>query len=160
MIWFNIKKLEEKIINNDFSNDEAFKYFLGFSILGTIATYLISSSENIINYIELLIELGITIWGSYAIYKANSSGDGQDFFKRYFALSWVIGFRLFIYTFIVALPLSIMYYTLIEDNSATIEFSAYVLSEEFITMIITSLFVILYYFLLVKSFKRVAVKKN
>ena len=40
-----------------------------------------STSENLITFIEFLVGLAITIWGSYSIFKANSSGDGQDFSK-------------------------------------------------------------------------------
>ena len=159
MIWFNIKELERKIVENEFSDEEGFKYFLAFSILGVLATS-ISTAGNIITFIELLISVAITIWGSYSIFKANSSGDGQDFFKRYFALSWVIGLRLFIITLIIAIPLSFIYgvisYESIDLNSS----ESTTLTEDFVTMIISSLVGLVYYFLLTNSFKRVSMNNK
>ena len=158
MIWFNIKKLENKINSNEFPDKEGFKYFLAVAILGVLVNYT-NSPENTttgLTLISLIILSAIAIWGSYSIFKTNSSGDGQDFFKRYFALSWVIGFRLFVYTFIVALPLSIIYYTIIKDNNAM---EPNIQSNEFVTMIISSLLMLIYYLLLTNSFKRVSHKK-
>lgn len=159
MIWFNIKELERKIVENEFSDEEGFKYFLAFSILGVLATS-ISTAGNIITFIELLISVAIAIWGSYSIFKANSSGDGQDFFKRYFALSWVIGLRLFIITLIIAIPLSFIYgvisYESIDLNSS----ESTTLTEDFVTMIISSLVGLVYYFLLTNSFKRVSMNNK
>jgi hypothetical protein len=159
MIWFNIKELERRIVENEFSDKEGFNYFLAFSVLGVLATY-VSTSENFITFIELLIGVAITIWGSYSIFKANSSGDGQDFFKRYFALSWVIGFRLLVFTVIIAIPLFIIYgvvsYDFVDTNSG----ESTSLREDFVTMIISSLILLVYYFLLTNSFKRVSMKNK
>lgn len=83
MIWFNIKELERKIVDNEFTDQEGFKYFLAYSILGLMVTYG-STSENLITFIEFLVGLAITIWGSYSIFKANSSGEWTRFFQKIF----------------------------------------------------------------------------
>ncbi len=159
MIWFNIKELEKKIVENEFSDKEGFKYFLAFSILGFLATY-ISASENFISFIELLIGVVITIWGSYSIFKANSAGDGQDFFKRYFALSWVIGFRLLIIILIITIPLFIIsgIISFASINSLNSEYT--VLTHGFGSMIISLLIMVVYYVLLTNSFKRVSMENK
>lgn len=159
MIWFNIKKLERKIADNDFSDKDVFKYFLAFSILGSLVAYL-STTESFITYIELFIDIIITIWGSYSIYKVNSSGDGQDFFKRFFALSWVIGFRLFLFSLIISIPLVIIYDIISPDSILSLESESDTLSEDFGFMIISSLILLIYYFLLIGSFRRVSSKSN
>ncbi len=149
MIWINIKKLEKKIVKNEFSDKEGFQYFLAFSILGALSGS-IGTSESAFTFIEMLITLLITIWGSYSIFKANSSGDGQDFFKRYFALSWVIGFRLFLYV----LTLTTIYYVINQDfpniyNSG---------HSDITSLILLSIIMFAYYSLLISSFKRVSMK--
>ncbi|MBS2213459.1 hypothetical protein KEM09_18765 [Carboxylicivirga mesophila] len=159
MIWFNIKELERKIIENEFTDKEGFKYFLGYSILSVIAIYG-STSESFITFIELVLGVGITIWGSYSIFKANSNGDGQDFFKRYFALSWVIGFRLFIFTVLIAIPLGAIYNFVILASAQSIETETTALKKDFVTMILYSLLMLIYYFLLISSFRRVSIEKT
>jgi len=159
MIWFNIKELERRIVENEFSDKQGFNYFLAFSILGVLVTYG-STSENIITFIELLISVAITIWGSYSIFKANSSGDGQDFFKRYFALSWVIGFRLLVFSVIIAIPLLVIYSVISYDSIDSYSSESTTLTEDFVLMIISSLIGLVYYFLLINSFKRVSMKNK
>lgn len=159
MIWFNIKELERKIIENEFSDEDGFKYFLASSIVGVLASSS-SSSENFITFITMMIGLGVTIWGSYSIFKANSSGDGQDFFKRYFALSWVISFRLFIFILMLAIPSAIIFYFTSPDSFAAMELNYGTLKEDFIKMIIGAFILLIYYFLLMNSFKRVSLKSE
>ncbi|MEM6642781.1 MAG: hypothetical protein AAF616_07355 [Bacteroidota bacterium] len=150
MIWFNLKELEQKIINDEFSDKEGFNYFLAFSILGVLTAY-VNSSESLITVVEAAIGIGITIWGSYSIFKTNSSGDGKDFFKRYFALSWVIGFRLFIFVLILTFVFSIIYLSLVSPEQ-----SANSNAGDFVTMIVSGLFAFIYYLLLNNSFRRVS----
>ncbi len=157
MIWFNIKELERKIVDNEFTDQEGFKYFLAYSILGLMVTYG-STSENLITFIEFLVGLAITIWGSYSIFKANSSGDGQDFFKRYFALSWVIGFRVLIIFITIALPLAIIYSVISYQSSDLYNSHSTTLMEDVIFMVIYLLSSLVYYVLLINSFKRVSSK--
>ena len=159
MIWFNIKRLERKINENDFSDKEGFNYFLAFSVLGVLASYG-ATTENFITFIDLIFGIIITIWGSYSIFKANSSGDGNDFFKRYFALSWVIGFRLSVFTLIIAIPLLIIYGIISSDSFTSIESDSNTLTEDFVITIISSLVLLIYYFLLTSSFKRVSSKSD
>lgn len=159
MIWFNIKELERKIVENDFTDKEGFKYFLGHSILSVLATY-VSTSENFITFIALVLGVGITIWGAYSVFKANSTGDGQDFFKRYFALSWVIGFRLFIFTVLIAIPLIAIYEFVVLYSAQSIETETATLKEDLVVMILSSLLMLLYYFLLTNSFRRVSIEKT
>jgi hypothetical protein len=157
MIWFNIKELERKIVDNEFTDQEGFKYFLAYSILGLMVTYG-STSENLITFIEFLVGLAITIWGSYSIFKANSSGDGQDFFKRYFALSWVIGFRVLIIFITIVLPLAIIYSVISYQSSDLYNSDSTTLMEDVIFMVIYLLSSLVYYVLLINSFKRVSSK--
>lgn len=154
MIWFNIKKTEKKLVENDFSDEEGFKYLLAFSILGVFSIFG-SISVNFISFIRLFVNIAITIWGSYSIFKANASGDGKDFFKRYFILSWVIGFRLFLFQLIV-IVFSIIIFFIISNGSLASDLNS--LIGSFVSMIISSLFMLIYFLLLTNSFKRVSTK--
>ncbi|WMJ72626.1 hypothetical protein RCC89_05540 [Cytophagaceae bacterium ABcell3] len=153
MIWFNLKKLERKIIKNEFSDEEGFKYFLGTSIIWFLGPF-IGVAESPIDYIELPIGLGITIWGSYSIFKVNASGDGKDFFKRFFALSWVIGIKLLVIGLIILVPLIVLGIMLGDIDYA--EESVLTLTEEFFVITFSLLFLIVYYLLLIKSFRCVS----
>lgn len=159
MIWFNIEELEKQIVEDRFSDEEGFDYFLAVSILGALATYT-GTSANYITYLGVFIGVLITIWGAKSIFKANSFGDGQDFFKRFFALSWVIGLRLLVIFLILALPLSLMFEIISIGSITSIESSSKSNGEELAIMIISSLFMLVYYYQLTNSFMRVSTKSN
>ena len=148
MIWFDLKRLEKKIIENDFSDNEGFSYFLAFLVLGFIVGYN-DSVWNRISSIELLVGLVITVWGAYSIFKTNAKGDGQDFFKRYFALAWVVGFRIFV-SLLIFFTLFHMVYTIATGNDA----------DEVLTgwtdVIMSSLITLVFYIILKRSFERVS----
>lgn len=154
MIWFNLKELENRIISDELTDKDGFSYFLASAILGVIGTYL-GSQENLITLVGVIVGILLTIWGSYLIFNTNQSGDGKDFFKRYFALSWVIGVRLFVFALIGTFVFMIVYMVLISPEEST-----YSDSNDLLTMVISSLFVLVYYFLLNNSFRRVSNKES
>lgn len=153
MIWFNLQELERKIINDKLSEQEGFEYFLAFSIMGVIGMF-VNSSKGLLTVLELAIVVGITIWGSYMIFKTNSEGDRKDFFKRYFALAWVIGFRLFIFAMIATVIISVLFITFGSSGRGTNKNAI-----DFLTMIISALFGLIYYLLLNNSFKNVSLAR-
>ncbi|MEP0712955.1 MAG: hypothetical protein ABJC55_13640, partial [Algoriphagus sp.] len=129
---------------------DGFEYFLAFSIMGALSMY-INTSYSLLTVLEVAIVVGITIWGSYLIFKTNSEGDRKDFFKRYFALAWVISFRLFIFTMIATFFISILLLTFGSKGGGV---NSYV--TDIFMMIIVSLFGLVYYLLLNNSFRKVS----
>lgn len=157
MIWFNIKKLEKRIKENEFSDKCAFKYFMAFAILHVILAYSGLNEESYITLFEFLGIVGVTIWGTYSIFRINSSGDGKDFFKRFFALSWVVIIRLYVYAIMIFIPLMIIYYLGVYNSNSY--FSGMVESkEDIIWMSYMIVFEIIYYLMLRNSFRRVSHK--
>lgn len=153
MIWFNLKKLENRITEENLTDKDAFHYLIGISIIGVIGAYT-NGYENFISFIELIVGVIITIWGLYLIFNTNKSGDGKDFFKRYFALSWVIGVRLAVFAFIALLPLAIIYYAINPDDYTATNS----ISETFVFLLLGSILQIIYFMLLNNSFRRVSSK--
>jgi len=112
MIWLDIRKLEEKISKNELSDKDGFQYVLAFFILSTLPVGISSQGEEPwIRVLKCLLLVAVNIWGVNAAYKANAEVDGKDFFKRFFAIYWVIGMRvllallifMFIFVIIVAI---------------------------------------------------------
>jgi hypothetical protein len=91
MIWLNIRKLEDRIVNKKLSDSEVFNYLLT-SIIYTLlyslyATYI---GHNPFNIISTCIVILITILGMNMVYKTASQKGFNEFFKRYVAITWVI----------------------------------------------------------------------
>ena len=156
MIWFNLKEIERKIIQNELSDKETFNYFLWFSIMNVFGISSINH-QDFLSLTELLITFAITIWGTYTIFNVNNSGDGHDFFKRFFPLAWVVAFRIFIFTIIAIIPITFILYILILPHSIThLESDQTSPTEEWIFLILSFIVLIIYYLQLKKSFKRVS----
>lgn len=153
MIWFNLKEIENRIISDELTDKEGFSYFLASAILGVIGTYF-GSQESTLTFVSVIVGILLTIWGSFLIFKTNEAGDGKDFFKRYFALSWVIGVRLFVFAFIATILYMIIYLVLFTPEESIIK------NNDILKLIISSLIMLLYYFLLNNSFRRVSNKES
>lgn len=158
MYWYNLRDLEKEIVENKLTDKQAFYYLLAFSIIGVIKMYLGdgNETETYISKIEGIALLGITIWGCYLIFNTNSKGDGKDFFKRFWALSWVVGFRLFTWLFLVIFIYLIVKFVIERNEIQLTTGLSSDLSEGIGELIIGSAFYIIYYVLLRNSFKRVS----
>jgi len=89
MIWFNLKELENKISNNELSDQDGFNYLLAFFILSTIGYCMASGNSNCwITFLGCVLSVLINIWGLRMIYAANQEIDGKDFFKRFLKLDF------------------------------------------------------------------------
>ena len=158
MIWFNIKSLEEKLIQNKVSEETGFHYLLTFFIFLMFAI-IQNTDDDFSNkwwrYGDFLIGLIIMIWGISKTFKINSKGNNKDFLKRYFSLSFVHSFRLAI----VIVILLILKKLLIEFAPVTISSLLTTLTKsDMIEFSFNLLISVIYYFLLIKSF--ILVNKN
>lgn len=131
---------------------------LGYCILSTFVTSFsgvaaFQGNTGIgIAFMEFVLLIFITIFGLKAAYDANMDIDGKDFIRRFFAITWVIGFRIALvvlgFIFLATLIYSITSVTHGHYYSANTNL------EDILTMIL-ALFVTLISFLLtIMSFRR------
>lgn len=159
MIWFNIKELEYKISNDDLSDKDGFNYLLAFFILSTIGYSIASNNTNgWITFLGCIISVLINIWGLKTIYEANKLVDGKDFFKRFFAFYWVIGFRLFLLTIPVFIIAGIVFsISSLKTGLPQMESNPIM---DVVTLIFVSLFSVICYLLMINSIQRLRPKTN
>jgi len=105
MIWFRIKRLEEKLRNDEVSDKEGLIYLIGNTLLATSALYISKHpyANELLKFADLTFAILITIAGIWISFNINEKGDGKDYFKRYQALTFVIGLRLLVLMTIVAI---------------------------------------------------------
>ena len=96
MNWINLQEIEQKIVEKQYSDKEAFHYFLGSAILYTLSCFLLGEEYENGYKLVVIPALCIIIITSIFSFKTYTKNGGTDFFKDYFALSWVIGWRIFI----------------------------------------------------------------
>jgi len=148
MIWFDISKLEDKISRNELSDKDGYNYVLAFFILSVLAMSISSQDGNAwIKLSNCFLLVLITIWGLDGAYKANTEIDGKDFFKRFFAINWVIGMRMLVVAFLFGIVLAII--SLAVDTPA-----GKGPIRELISTIFVSLFSVIYYLLIIKSIRK------
>lgn len=150
MYFFNLKALEDDLINLKVSEDEAFNYFFILSLLTASLTYLNISSGNfdfISNLIEGLIQIVISFFAIKKTYSINKLGDGEYYYKRFFSLSFVVMFKTILYAFLLIIPYLLCILFNITENIYIMSFLG----------LSASIFInVIYYYLLCKSFKRIA----
>ncbi len=105
----------------------------------------------------IILELLITIVGTYLVFQVNEKGDNRDFLKRYFSLSFVNGLRLVLFGVFIRLVFKIIMFVIPLDLWYTINDFFGEDSGEFFFDIILS---IVFYVLLLASFKRVNAGRN
>jgi len=159
MIWFNIKKLEEDISNDNLSEKDGFNYVLAY----VLASFILSTILAVVRFNEMsggLRLLGtalygiITIWGLKAIYKINLEIDGKDIVKRFIAINWVIGMRVLVVLLILAVIGGIAM-GILSTNRSNLESNP---MAGYILVIFTSLVTIILYLLIMKSFRKLKPK--
>jgi hypothetical protein len=157
MIWIDIRKLENKISANELSDKDGFNYVLAYFILVAIVLAIISNdSSALVKLLGSILSVIITIWGLNATYQANNEIDGKDFFKRYFAISWVIGMRLIIVMLVLSIISGLVIVIISTKNG-----SDYLKTNpvnELVSLIFTSVFSIICYLLIINSFRRIKPK--
>ena len=162
MIWFDLKKLESKISKNQLSNKDGFVYLLAFFILSELSAYGAMNETSLwVKIVSCIIMVLITIWGLIALYKVNEEVDGKDFFKRFFAITWVVGFRLFVITLGIGLILTLIVGIINPDDAEkTLEESIEQesLFRDIFLLAITTFFGVLFYALSINSFRRLKQK--
>jgi hypothetical protein len=107
MIWFNIKKLENKIAANDISEKESFSYYfisvIAMGIVGLLNLLIRKYNNKIIEegdlelIIKSMINLFINVCALLIVFRLNNKLDNKDFFKRIIPMSFVVFIRVMVY---------------------------------------------------------------
>ncbi len=152
MIWFNIKNLEEKLIEGSVTEKEAFNYLLVTMLIFTISPYLHHSdnTNQLISWIEIVFGIIFTAILLKTTFQINGSGDNKEYLTRYIALSLVISIRLFVFILIPLIVFGIMT-GILKSNGILI----YDNNKELIFLTMGIVVSIIYFFLLTRSFKKV-----
>lgn len=152
MIWFDIRKLEEKISKNELSEKDGFNYVLAFFIIKALTMGTDSQVENAwIKLLNCFLIVLITIWGLNKAYKANTEIDGKDFFKRFFAISWVIGIRMLSVIMFIAFLLGAILVIISLASDTYLGKNPY---KDMTTTIVIPLFEVIYYLLIINSIRK------
>lgn len=155
MIWFDIKNLEEKLIENEISERTGYHYLLAFLIIITLA---ISGEEpadftsQTLRFLDIIIGLIITIWGTGKLFEINNKGNNRDFLKRYFSLCFVHTSRIVIVVFLITLLYNLVAEFMLVDYSKYLD---NLLKNDISELVFNILFQIVFYFLVIRSFKKV-----
>ncbi len=155
MNWINLQEIEQKIVEKQYSDKEAFHYFLGSAILYTLSCFLLGEEYENGYKLVVIPALCIIIITSIFSFKTYTKNGGTDFFKDYFALNWVIGWRIFILgLFFISLVIILnpVFFHTYDFKSFTSENSPFWVGFELG-------FGTIFYFLLYRSFKRVSLGK-
>ena len=152
MNWINLSDAENKLKENNFEDKEALKYLIALIIITSLASTKVVEIEWLKN-IYILFQIIISIWGTNKVFKLNKKGDGNNFFKRYLVLSWIIGFRLLLISLFIILPFSLLNHIFFSH----LQIINIQIKDIFYT-VFGLLFSIIYYFQFFKSIKRVSFK--
>lgn len=97
MVWFNIKKLERKLVTNNYPHTLGYCYII---VLLTALTILYlhpntSRGREELKIIGFIVSLLISFWGFRKTLIVNQQGGNKDFYMKFFSLSLVTGLRVF-----------------------------------------------------------------
>ena len=93
MIWPLVKKLEKKLIRDDFSDKTGYLYLVGFLLMVTfLLKFPVINSGG--QTFGLVINLLICAWGVGRTLEINKETGNEDFLKRFMSLSFITGIKL------------------------------------------------------------------
>lgn len=146
MIWFNIKRIEEKLKDGEVSDKEGLYYLTANTLLYTLGSYIATRDDKSSGwfYGELIFAIAITIYGVFKTYDINKDGDDLDYFKRFQALVFVVGMRLLVLILVVMIIAALVFYRQPEVMKSPLSGFA-----------IAALANLVFYYNLCNSFKRV-----
>lgn len=93
MIWPLVKKLEKKLVHDDFSDKTGYLYLVGFLLMVTFLLKFpgIHSGDQTFG---LVVNLLICGWGVGRTLEINKETGNDDYLKRFMSLSFITGIKL------------------------------------------------------------------
>lgn len=152
MIWFDIKELEKRLTEGEFSDKFIFNYLLTHLIFMTISGYITIDEPRWVILLEFFVSVIALIWGVRKTFRINQEGDKRDYFERLISLSFVAAIRVLVFVF----PILFGFNLLFEILQATGVANAVDEFQE--NLLITGIFLLStgwFYYILLKSFRRI-----
>ena len=155
MIWFNLKKLEDKLANNEVPEKAGYEYLLAWIVFFAIGYSLpdnSSYSHKAWDICEGILKLAMKILMIIMVFRINRNGTNQDFLKRFLSLSFVILLRIAV-LFVLLFG---FFRTLMQVISQdAYEFLSRIFNTDLSDFIISILMTLIYFFLVIRSFRKV-----
>ncbi len=151
MIWPLVKKIEKKLIRDDFSEKTGYLYLVGFLLMVTILLNfpgLHTGDESF----GLVLNLLICGWGVGRTLEINKDTSKEDYLKRFMSLSFITGVKLCAGILIFTLVLkAIKYFSELVYPSLIEGPLLGNMPKQFIGAVAT----VIFFLMLIHSFKRV-----
>lgn len=160
MIWFKLKELERRLANGEVTERTGFHYLLTIMIFFSIAK-LVPDDSPFPNFWwdlgDIVLGILVLILGMNSTFKINGKDGNKEFLKRFLSLSFVIYLRLAIVFMFLYLLYKIIMFVIPIDLYLLIDG---IVSENISQLLLSTGVSLLYYFLLIRSFKRVNAQQN
>ena len=154
MIWLDIRELERRLKNGELTDKIAFSYLLTHLILLSIFSHIATDEDPVWSvWVHLFISLGYTVWGVRRSFEINQQGDSRDYLKRFLCLSFVVGVRSLCLLFFLLLLLTV---AITVAGAVDASFFMSTNQKKLLELGLFSVWVGVYYHLLLSSFKRVS----
>lgn len=159
IIWFNLKKLKQQILDGELTEKRGFLYLLIIVFVYSISGYFKfhASSYEAFGYdnlwfpkIEMFILIPLLMISLANAFAINQKIDGKSFLKRLVALTVVINIRLLVFM----IPVFVVFSILQEIIGKMPELF------EIIHLIISITWSVLFYIILIKSFQSILKQKK
>ncbi|MDF1798223.1 MAG: hypothetical protein P1V81_03535 [Planctomycetota bacterium] len=102
MHWISSDSLVERFRTNRFESGEVEPYFFATMLVGALGMVVPGYVMTAWDLVAGIAGIAITIWGLLHLKAKNGGSFGGGFLERYFALGWVTGVRLFLFSIPVA----------------------------------------------------------
>jgi len=103
-----IKPLVEKFRTGTFKDEEAWPYFLAYTVLEAVMLVFAYGEATRWDQAGSIATIIITIFGILHLKKQNRDSFGNGFLNKYFALGWVITVRIFL----ISIPIAVVLFGL------------------------------------------------
>src|SRR5688572_12862369 len=115
MYFWNITEFKEALAARPMTDREALPYLIIFVALFPALYSFGGSEQNDWDLLGSLLTFLFGVFGTILAYVQNGGTGGSDFIKRYLALSWVVGIRLFV----MMVPIVIVILLVLERDTDT-----------------------------------------
>ncbi len=132
MYFWNIKALKAQIKRGELDDRETLPYFIVSGLLfififNTLCMDPSNTKSNIWDLLSIFVDMVLLVVGTLYAYKKNGGTQGENFIRKYIAISFVVSVRFFLFSILlllfVALPIVTFFFPSWLNNEATDPFS-------------------------------------
>ncbi len=156
MILYNIKELESQIIANTLPQKHVFIYAVILLTFSSLSALSFGSDEPVdlwANNMGVILAAIITIGFTIHLYNLCKEHNQEDrFFEYYFSIGLVMVVRLFVFAFVLSIPIGVLSFLISPDY-----FEGY---DLIVDLTMTTLIGFIYYIMMIRSFNRVLLNSS